>query len=67
MTLSDTSKAMEGWFLFLAYDVISILGPGNVHFDHGQDIYFIKPAKEYPTQGDKGKNAERRFVTISLA
>ena len=41
---------------------LSILGPGNVHFDYGQDIYFIKPEKEFPVQGDKAKSAERRFV-----
>ncbi|KAM7448574.1 hypothetical protein ABFA07_003481 [Porites harrisoni] len=35
-------------------------GPGNVHFDYGQDIYFIKPEKEFPAQGDKAKGAERR-------
>ena len=45
--------------------IISALGPGNVHFDYGQDVYFIKPRREYPTQGGVAKDAERRLVIIS--
>lgn len=45
--------------------IISSLGPGNVHFDYGQDVYFIKPTREYPTQGGVATDAERRLVIIS--
>ena len=47
--------------------VIFILGPGNVHFDHGQDIYFIKRTKNYPAAGDRVTDAERRLVSIFFA
>lgn len=46
--------------------IISVLGPGTVHFDYGQDVYFIKPTREYPTQGGMAKDAERRLVNLSI-
>lgn len=49
----------------IVMSIISALGPGNVHFDYGQDVYFIKPRREYPTQGGVAKDAERRLVIIS--
>ncbi|XP_078346621.1 katanin-interacting protein-like isoform X3 [Oculina patagonica] len=38
-------------------------GPGTVHFDYGQDVYFIKQTREYPAQGGMPKDAERRSET----
>lgn len=38
-------------------------GPGNVHFDHGQDVYFIKSPKENPAAGDNKADTERRSVS----
>lgn len=46
--------------------IISVLGPGNVHFDYGQDVYFIKLTREHPTQGGMAKDAERRLVMVGL-
>ena len=37
-----------------------VLGPGNVHFDYGQDVYFIKPSSESPSQSGMVGDAERR-------
>ena len=39
-----------------------VLGPGNVHFDYGQDVYLIKPSSESPSQTDMFGDAERRLV-----
>ena len=44
-------------YLFI---LICVVGPGNMHFDYGQDVYFIKPTKERPVQGATTKNTERR-------
>jgi len=41
-----------------------ILGPGNVHFDYGQDVYFIKPSREYPSQSGMTRDAERRLFIV---
>ena len=38
------------------------LGPGNVHFDHGQEIYLIKSSKENSAPNVKTVDVERRFV-----
>lgn len=46
--------------------IISFLGPGNVHFDYGQDVYFIKLTREHLTQGGMAKDAERRLVMVGL-
>ena len=44
-----------------------ILGPGNVHFDYGQDVYFIKPSREYPSHSGMTRDAERRlFITYLM-
>ena len=39
-----------------------ILGPGNVHFDYGQDVCFVKPSREYPSESSMARDAERRLV-----
>lgn len=43
-----------------------VLGPGNVHFDYGQDVYFMKPSKEYPSQSGMAKDVERRLVIFQV-
>ncbi|XP_015753722.1 PREDICTED: uncharacterized protein KIAA0556-like [Acropora digitifera] len=37
-------------------------GPGNVHFDHGQEIYLIKSPKENSALNVKTVDVDRRFV-----
>ena len=65
--LNSTSSKISSLYTPLlelaAYDMICISGPGNVHFDYGQDIYFIKREKEHTAQGGKAKDAERRLVS----
>lgn len=41
-----------------------VLGPGNVHSDYGEDVYFIKPSREYPSQSGMARVAERRLVIL---
>lgn len=35
-------------------------GPGNMHFDHGQDVFFIKMTRGYAVHGTSTKDVERR-------
>lgn len=39
------------------------LGPGNVHFDHGQEIYLIKSPKENSAPNVKTVDVERRSAS----
>lgn len=68
--LNSTSSKISSLFApsseLAACDIICISGPGNVHFDYGQDIYFIKREKEHPAQGGKAKDAERRLVIFGV-
>ena len=43
-----------------------ILGPGNVHFDYGQDVFFIKFSREYPLQSGMARDAERRLAIFQF-
>lgn len=43
-----------------------VLGPGNVHFDYGQDVYFIKPSSESPSQTGMVGDGERRLVVFQV-
>ena len=44
----------------LYFNYICFSGPGNMHFDHGQDVFFIKTTREYAVHGTSTKDVERR-------
>ena len=44
----------------LYFNHICFSGPGNMHFDQGRDVFFIKTTRRYAAHGASTKDVERR-------